>query len=63
MGDHRDAGAGLVPAELGLVRVQLPLHLGSHGVEDGRGRGALRHERRHSPERGLLVGELSERFA
>ena len=57
MGDHGDLVARLVAAQRDLVGVQQQLHLRGHGVEDGVGGRPFRDERRHPPERGLLLGE------
>jgi hypothetical protein len=57
MGDNRDLVPRLVASEHDAVGVQQALDLGGHRVEDRGRRGALRDQRRHAPQRRLLVGD------
>ena len=52
--------AGLVPAEGDPIGDQQPFHLGGHGLENSGGRAPFRDQRRHPPQRRLLVGDLAK---
>jgi hypothetical protein len=57
VGDDGDLGIGLEAVQRDPVGVQELLHLRGHGVEDRGRRRPIRGQRRHPPQRGLLVGE------
>ena len=57
VGEHEDLVAGLEAVQRNLVGVQQRLHLTGHGVEDRGRRGSLGDQRRHPPQRGLLLGQ------